>query len=328
MPRYLCLILLLAMLPLLCQCDPDEGANGPWRHRLYTPTHFTKLDDTWIIVDCWHHRILYSEVPDPDLNNWFTITEHIGGPHSVATDGEVVVYEDTGHGNLRGARVKLMENFLTERRDYAEEYQIVLNVGIRPHRVRYDEHMQSFYALASQSQEIVRVTNDLGNLTAKHRQYLPFLNEAYTRSMTIIDGHMFFVTRAHGIIEATYRDDDYELVRRHPMPELLNDMNDVFRSEAGWYYATGAPRGIVRARSLEDISAGQFEDLYQVLGLDSVPYYLSQVDGRIYLTHVGENNGVITFRDAETGPIFDIDSIYDFGPAEPPDIWRRDQIPR
>jgi hypothetical protein len=328
--KGLAAITLLGIVPLLGQCshNPDEGANGPWRHRLYSPTYFTKLGDTFALVDTWHHRILFSNSLPQDLDQWSILTEDIGGPHSIATDGDIVVYDDTGHGNLRAGKKLLMQSGAVGSDPNVEEHDLVFDVGLRPHRVIYDEAMKSFYAISSGSQEILRVTNENNLLVVQHLQTLPFLNKAYTRSMSIIDGHMYFVTRSQGIIESTYKDDVFDYVKSYPVPDILYDLNDVFRSEAGWYYVTGTPNAIVRCRDLDDLATGNYEDLIPVLGIKGTPYYLSEIDGRLYLPQVGQDNGLISFVDTETGPVTDIMVHFQFGPPEPADKWRKDQYPR
>jgi hypothetical protein len=286
---------LLVVVPLLSQCshNPDEGADGPWRHRLYTPTYFTKIGDAYTIVDTWHHRILYSTTLDPDLTNWEILTEDIGGPHSIATDGQVAVYDDTGYGNLRAARKLGLVNFSEDDGYVVEEFEHIFDVGTRPHRVIYDETTESFYSIASGSQEILRVTNELGLLVVRHFQTLSFLNRAYTRSISIFDGNMFFVTRSQGIIEATYKDDIFEYVRTYSVPDFLADLNDVFRSEAGWYYVTATPNAIVRCRSLDDLATGNYEILTDILGLEGTPYYLAEAEGSIFVPQITEYSGII-----------------------------------
>jgi hypothetical protein len=328
--KLLAASLLLGAAPFLAQCshNPDEGAEGPWRHRLYTPTYFTKIGDSFVIVDTWHHRILYSESLDPDLTRWKILSETLGGPHSIATDGNIAVYDDTGHGNLRAARKIGLVTFDKTPEDGVEEYEYVFDVGTRPHRVIYDDATESFYSIASGSQEILRVTNELGRLVVQHRQTLDFLNRAYTRSMAIIDGNIFFVTRAHGIIEATYRNDVFEYVRTYPVPEFMDDLNDVFRSEAGWYYVTSTPGAIVRCRSLDDLATENYEYLTDLLGLEGTPYYPAEVEGRIYVPQITQHSGIISFQDSETGPVTDVQVLFDFGKPEPPDEWRKGQFPR
>ena len=330
MSTRLKLIVLLGLVPLLGQCSDDAvpGENEPWEHRLYTATHITKLVGTYFIVDTWHHRILYSHFPYDDLTQWNTLTDNIGGPHSIATDGDIVVYDDTGYGNLRAARYFNLDHFGVEIEGNADEYEMVYDVGMRPHRVIFDEGTDSFYAISSGSQEIIRLTNERGRLVIRHREELTLLNRAYTRSMSIIDGRMFFVTRGHGIIETTYRDDVYEVVQTFLMPTALDDLNDLFKSEAGWFYVTASPGAIVRARSIEDISAGRYEDLAESLGTEGTPYYLSEVDGRIFVPQITEHSGIISFSDSDPGPIADIDILYDFGPPVPADEYRKGLYPR
>lgn len=67
--RFFAAALLLAS-PGALRADEGGGGGGKqgtsWRERLYTPTLITRLGDTWFIVVCWHHRILFHDGPAPD----------------------------------------------------------------------------------------------------------------------------------------------------------------------------------------------------------------------------------------------------------------------
>jgi hypothetical protein len=43
------------------------AAVARWATRLYTSTQIQKIADTYFIVDCWHHRVIYSRKPSAPI---------------------------------------------------------------------------------------------------------------------------------------------------------------------------------------------------------------------------------------------------------------------
>ncbi|MBQ9366071.1 MAG: hypothetical protein IJT82_09860, partial [Schwartzia sp.] len=72
-----------------------------WRNYLYTPTQINKINDDYFIVDCWHHRIIYNNMRESNLSNWKMLTEDIRGGHTVASDGRVLLADDTDNNAVR-----------------------------------------------------------------------------------------------------------------------------------------------------------------------------------------------------------------------------------
>jgi hypothetical protein len=72
-----------------------------FRDRLYTPTLIQKIDNLYYIVDCWHHRIIYSDTVEKSISSWNILDENIGGPHSVASNGDYLFTENTGYNSMK-----------------------------------------------------------------------------------------------------------------------------------------------------------------------------------------------------------------------------------
>lgn len=285
-----------------------------WRHTLYTPTYLTKLGDHFFLVDCHHHRILYNTVLDPHLAAWKTLDEQIASPHSIVSDGDLYVAEHTGRNGV----------FVYKQDPATHDFkrvQELTNMGVRPHRIVYEEKSKNFYILASNSQTMFKAVNDGGKLKIVYGKQLPYLKNRYTRSFSIVDGFMYFVSGPRAIIKVRYTDDSYEPIATYPMP--MYGMNDLFRSDSGWWYASATPQWIVRARSVEDLSAGKHEDVYGTFGLKGTPYYITKIDGRYYLPQITEYSGIISFiEDPENGKISDVKTLFDFGPPSGIDVVR------
>lgn len=303
--------------------EPADDADASWRDRLYTPTYLTQLGDTWFIVVCWHHRILFHDGPEPDadLSNWRTMDEELAGPHSIAWDGELYVVDDTGRHSLKTFR-------RTEDGSGFERVQSIDGLGQRTHRVHYCEDTEAFYVLSSNSQDLYKFVREGWELKLEYHRPLAFLEGVYTRSFTLHEGHMYF-TAGPGVIKARYQDDSYEVVARYPVPRQLAGMNDVFPASDGWWYVTATPQAIVRTRDLASLADGDFEDLQQPLGFRGTPYYLFEHEGRLWVPQITQHSGIVSFRlEPEGGELGDRRVLFDFGPPTAADRERVAEAPR
>ena len=60
-----------------------------------------KIGNEYFIVDCWHHRIIYNDNLNDEISKWKTLTDEIIGGHSIASDGEVYICDDTDGRKIR-----------------------------------------------------------------------------------------------------------------------------------------------------------------------------------------------------------------------------------
>ncbi|MGI9074209.1 MAG: YncE family protein [Bryobacteraceae bacterium] len=295
-------------------------AFTPWQSRLYTPTEFTKIGSLYFIVDCWHNRVLYSYSMDAPIREWRVLDSDLASPHSIASDSTLYVVDDSSRHALR---------VYQHCNDTFRLVQIIHGCGERPHRVRYDPATSAFYVIGSESQQITKLIREAATLHVEYTKHLPFLNNAYTRSFTIADGFMFFVSGPKAIIKTRYRDDSYQVVEMFPVPppiQLGTGMNDLFKTE-NYYYLTSTPKVIIRTKSLEALRNGEWEDLYNRLKLNGTPYYLDQFDGRILVPQALDYSGIISFVEHD-GTLADVRTMFDSGPPILGD-WRvKHRFPR
>lgn len=62
---------------------------------LSVPTYVTKVKDTYFIVDCYHDQIIYHDNLTDPLTDWQILTNEIDKGHTIASDGEVYLADDT-----------------------------------------------------------------------------------------------------------------------------------------------------------------------------------------------------------------------------------------
>ncbi len=303
---------------LLASCGDVDNGDTPepreaWESELYSPTQLVELEGRYFLVDCWHNRILYNDEIDDDLLQWEVLDGDLAGPHSIDTDGTLYVVDDTGHHQLR---------VYVEGDDGFELVQEVDNVGERPHRVVYDEETDSFYAIGSWTQTISRLVPDDQGLELKYTKELDFLEEAYIRSMSIIDGKMYFISGPERIHKTRHRDDSYEVLDSWSVPAAHRGMNDILFYDGYWYltatYNYWDPEffeenTILRCEELDDYYIGECDDLRDELGIKGAPYYLSEIDGRIVVPQVFQYSGITSFMPGDDGEVEDVEVLFDSG---------------
>jgi len=287
--------------------------------RLFTPTFITKLNDLYFIVDCWHHRILYSEKMGGPIDDWKILDDEITGPHSIATDGSIYVAEDTGRGRIFVYQQQAGEPF--------KRTQVIENVGIRPHRTIYDNDTRRFYVLSSKTQEIFIYRNRDNQLELETKKALPFLQGKYTRSMSIIDGRMFFVSGPDQISEVEYKDLSFELRQAYKIPSQWSESGNDIVKIGDYYYLSFSPKLLIRAKKLEAIINGEYENLTETFGFRGFPYYITEFDGRYYIPQVIESSGIRSFSVDREGKINDIKRVYEFGEYTSSSLERLGRFP-
>lgn len=297
----------------------SRAEDKAWKDRLNTPTTVTKLGDLYFIVVCFQHRILYSDKLDRPISEWTVLDDEIAGPHSIDTDGTLYVAEDTGR---HGLKVYLRKG------DSFSLVQTLGPFGKRTHRVRYDEATKAFYVISSNSQELTKLVREGDRLKIVYTKPMPFLKGTYTRTISIYGEDMYFTSGPGVITKVRYRDDSYEPLATYRMPEGMESGGDVFRTEDGWWYVTATPRRIVRARSLKELDAAEFEDVYDPFDFQGTPYYIARFDGRYFVPQISPYSGLKSFVHDKDGNITDIQTHFDFGPPNEVDKVRMNALPR
>lgn len=276
-----------------------------WEERLYTPTFITKIDEYYFIVDCWQHRIIYSKKVDLPIAKWEVLDDKtLGGPHSIATDGELLVVDNTGYHKVNVYKKDKTGKF--------KLHQEIEEIGNRPHRVIYSPEKKGFYVLGSISTDIHFFKNVDGKLQLEYSKKLDFLEEKYTRSFRIIDDKMYFVSGANKIVVANYLDDSFDILEEFDVPEELSGMNDIYKIDNYYYITSSVPQNLVRTDDLNTLKNSSYEDLYPQLGLKGTPYFFEKIGRYIYLTEITEHSSIIRFT-VKDGAIKNVKRLHDFG---------------
>jgi len=261
-------ITIFTVLFSLISCSKEDA----YKARLYTPTYITIIDNNYFIVDCWHHRIIYNKNLQDPIIKWKVLIDDIAGPHSIVSDGKILIAEDTGRHRLfvfkKISTIPYKAELGFTHDDTSKGYeltQILNNIGKRPHRIIFDKQTQLFYVISSISQQISAIRDNNGIAEIVYTKKLPFLEKAYTRSMRILNDEMIFVSGPQKITFTTYKDGKFQVIKQYNVPREFAEMNDILKV-GDYYYITASPKKFVRVKDLANFGKGEYEDLNNIVG--------------------------------------------------------------
>ena len=270
--------------------------SSRWEDRLYVPTMIQKIENTYFIMDCWNHRVIYNTNLSKDVSEWKTLTDddYIGG-HTIASDGKLYVLDNTDHSEV-----------LVYKKDGDEfvQSQIIESIDGRPHYVVYDEKAKLFYVIGSTLGTIYVLKNNDGNLELVRTDVLDEIVGSYVRSISIIDGYLYTTSGPGYIYEYEITADGFNLHNTYAVPDELFGMNQMTKIGDFYYLTVNTNKSgdlsytsIVRTKDLTELSAGGYENLYDQMGFVGQPYYISNFDGKYWIGEISatKGNGIKSF---------------------------------
>lgn len=285
---------------------------------LLAPTNIEKFGAQYFIVDSSNNRVIYNDELHNDFSTWKLLGDNIQHPHSIANYQDLYVVEDTESHAV---------NVYRTTGNGFELVQRIEDIPNRPHRIIWDYASRAFWVIGSVNHTIYKfaITGKYKTpLRLEYSKPLPFLS-GYTRSMTIHKGLMYFTpSKKDDLIHSvSYLDDSFAVVDSAPMPKSFiigygsgESGNDIFITADNYIYFTannGHRPAIFRARSWAAAKNGEYENVAEVLRLKGgqAPYYLSEFDGRIWLSVLGKSNGFVSFVHDSQGDISDVRLFHD-----------------
>lgn len=283
--------------------------------RLYTSTQLVKLFDAFFLVDCWHHRIIYSYALESELKDWWVLDDELAGPHSIASSGKFYITEDTGRHGLK--IYKKDSEFKFTLVDYLSK------VGIRPHRVIFDEERDLFWVVGSMSQDIFVLRRTfLGNWSTR-RFSLSEMHLEYCRSITLNDGQIFVVGSSKiAVYNITSRGLKFSYFA--PYPNFSHTGNDLFFSGTSAGILTMTQGKALMFDNLDQISVGSAKDISDVF--TGTPYSVSKINGFLCIPEITEYTRIrlFSFTNDQVKPI---KTLFDFGLPIESDLLRKAELP-
>jgi len=286
---------------------PERTKNPCWM--LSVPTQITKIGDLYFIVDCYNNQVIYHEnITDP-INEWSVMTSDIKMGHTVASDGEVYLVDDTENNRV------LVFEYNGNTFDCTQVFE---NIGNRPHYIVYNEQDKAFYTWSSMSgQMYVFERSDSSNQMFLSRiMTIDELNGVYVRSFTIDGDSVYLVSGNSQIIEV--RLSDFKILEKYVVPASMAGMIQIMPVEAGYYITISTDVNgnqdfatIVYTEDLGLLEEGQFTDIYTSFVGGGTPYYMGIIDGRYYLTeHRLPGHSIWSFDIDNDGIPMNVEAVY------------------
>ncbi len=302
---------------------------------LYTPTFVTRIHSQFMVVDCWHHRVVATNGPlETPIEEWFDMdapSAHMHKPlkipHSVATDGHILVTESSVGGS-DGTDHSLLVYIITATtptltyRFHQEVVACDVKGARRPHRVVYDSTSRAFFLYLTSPPFLAKFKWDAqqGQLVRVYCQSLPFMKGMYARSIVIQNGSLY-ITAGPGVVwQTAMQDNGVVRGRAYPIRSIgftKGKMNDLAWIDGWWYATSTVPCAMVRFRSLDAMH--QHQKIHGLLGLckgfsrstarclGGTPYFVTKVGDRIFVPYIFGCSGVVSFAvDPVTQDIVDV----------------------
>lgn len=296
-----------------------------FRGRLYAPTQVVQLGGRWFIVDCWHHRIIHSTDLRRPIALWQTLDENIAGPHSIASDGNFLLAEDTGRHGIKVYRQPAPGAF--------EQTQYLPDIGMRPHRVLFDAVRRQFLVIGSGNQTLYILREQRGAFVVAQAVPIPELQGQYCRSITLQGDALWFVGNLD-LIRYRMTPNGVEPASGHVrLYPGYHGSNDLFFFADGSGILTSTPRSAVHFRTLEQLALGTAIDLGQRMptgAFAGTPYYVSRMpSGELLIPEHSDSSSAIR-RYTVTATGIDVaisETIADFGQPNQESVRRKSLLP-
>lgn len=286
---------------------------------LNVATYITKIDGTYFIADCYHDQIIYHDDLSDPLDQWSVLTDEVHHAHTVASDGLMILVDDTENDRVLAFQ-KTEEGYV--------HTQTLEDIGMRPHYIQYDSANGVFMVWSSITGEMYMIRraeqpggNGIYPLYIERILKLDALYGVYVRSFTLMEDAIFFVSGHNDrkIIKAAMDSsgDGFDILQEYSVPDQIAGMVQLTKID-GFYHITVSTDAdedqdyatIIRTDALEKLASGGYEDIYEDFGISGgTPYYITQIDGRYYMTHHRTDRNIIAF-DVEDGMIRNVETVY------------------
>ena len=287
--------------------DNTMVANNP-NPILSVPTQINYYDGLYFIVDCYNNKVVYSDDLQAPLYLWKVMTSDMKMGHTIASDGSVYLVDDTENN-----RVLIFEKYDNK----FVETQILDGIGIRPHYIQYNEKNKTFYAWSSLTGQmyLIKRQEETGLVYVSDIKEIPELNGVYVRSFTIVDDDIYFVSGNSNVIQARLR--DFKIKERYLVGPELAGMIQVMPVSDGYLITISTDANgdqsyatIIKTTRLENLINGEYEDIYNNFIGGGTPYYMSQINGRYFLTeHRIPGHSIWSFE-YKDGKVCDVEAVF------------------
>lgn len=250
----------------------------------FEPTLFTKIGDTYYVVDSQGCRLMCSKDYTLPPTKWRIIDDDLYYPHSVAGDGNILIVDDTYN-----ARWKIYKK--DSQLHWKLSQTIKLDKDCRPHYTYYDDENCCFYSIESTNDDLYVIKDTNNGVKISKKVSIPDVG-GYTRSFYINDGYMYIASEVPGenIVVIDYKK-DFKVIKKIPVKSEYVGMNGLLHVGKYWYAtitrnADGAiePQ-LLMTTDLDNLSTGEnVRMLSEKLNIKGIPYFFSANGDSVYLT--------------------------------------------
>ncbi|MDE6363518.1 MAG: hypothetical protein K2O40_07690 [Lachnospiraceae bacterium] len=299
--------------------DPAVNGEKNTYSTLNVATYITKVEDTYFIADCYHDQIIYNKNLTDPLSQWSVLTNEVHYAHTIASDGVMFLVDDTENNRLLAFQ-RTDDGYI--------HTQTLEDIGMRPHYIQYDAQNQVFMAWSSITGEMYLVkkaenANERGIYALYVDKILKIdeLYGVYVRSFTVMEDGIYFVSGHNNqkIIKAALNSsqDRFDILNEYQVTGQIAGMVQIVKI-GDFYYITISTDNqenqdyatILRTDSLEKLSDGNYEEIYEQFGVSGgTPYYITEIDGRYYMAHHRTNENIIAF-DIRQNQIEHVEVLY------------------
>lgn len=280
---------------------------------LYTPTMIKKRGEYYFIIDCWHHRIIYSTDLNMPIDRWQILDDRLQNPHSIDAFGECYVV-DNSDANEIVLYVNKGNKFVRTSK---------LSILGRPHKVIYSRLWNAYLVLMSERTSIAMVIVENEKL---HLLRTIEWNTAkgYSRSIKIVEDKLFIVS-SFGIIYCINEKDIFtsDLVEYSIHPSLYG-MSDIEYWNERWFISNYTDEKgnrnpiIAYSRSLEELCYGNYETVQIESG---IPYFFEVIDKKLFITSIDTASNISVINQNQSD--FNLELIYSNKEISEYDLYKR-----
>lgn len=289
--------------------------NDNWT--LCVPTDICYYDGLYFIVDCYNNRIIYSDVFEKDLYEWRVIGNDLNQPHTICSDGNVYLVDDTENN-----RVMVYKKGIDSDADVCFYVSQIFNeIGNRPHYIYYNEADSTFYAWSSESGEmfLFRYMEEQDLVALVEKRIVPEISGVYIRSFTIRGDSIYFVSNLADANIYQCNLATFKVEKKYKVSEDLAGMVQITFCEDAIIITVStdregniSARNLILCKCLEDLEQGNYVSYYDDFATDGTPYNVTKMAGDVYYVTVHTGTGteqIISFQ-VEGGAIVNIQKYF------------------
>lgn len=309
--------------------DSILADDSAWQARLYSPTQIVKCNGCFLMEDCWHHRIIYTDSLSKPIEEWYVLTDDVMGGHSIACDGKSIVVDDTDHDEIL-----VFELADIDGSEYIDPVQIIdvspyvsrytgNNHTARPHYVLYDEDKDIFLVPLSWGDKVLifKKKKSREGMQLEYMSEYELEDSAYIKFISYFDGG-YWIQEGNSLAKLEWIDNELKKTDEISLPDQLidNNLNYVCKIKDTYYLSSWEESGLYTCQSLKELERGEMDNVGNKIGVEGIPYYISSFNDSYWICEIEPENGVIRFETDQHGMALNSDVMYSFGKGEKEDL--------